>query len=72
MDAKLLAAGLSIGLGAIGPGIGVGLVFSKMLESMARQPELTGQLRGMALIGAAMAEAIALYALVVSLVILMG
>ncbi len=38
--AKLLGAGLAIGLGVIGPGIGSGMMIGSALESIARQPEL--------------------------------
>ena len=61
-----LGAGLAIGLGAIGPGIGVGLLVSKTVEAMARQPEASGMVRTTMFIGVAFAEAIALYALVIA------
>jgi F-type H+-transporting ATPase subunit c len=72
MDGSLaqLGAGLAIGLGAIGPGIGVGILTGKALEGMARQPEVSGQLRSTMILGIAFAEAIALYGLVVSLLLL--
>lgn len=69
MDPKGLAylgAGLAIGLGAIGPGLGVGLLVSKTVEAMARQPEAAGMVRTTMFIGVAFAEAIALYALVIA------
>jgi F-type H+-transporting ATPase subunit c len=73
MDAqtfKLLAAGLAIGLGAIGPGIGVGLLVMGALQSIGRNPEAAGQIQTNMFIGIAFAEAIAIYALVVSLILL--
>ena len=73
MDAqtfKFLAAGLSIGLGAIGPGIGVGLLAMGALQAMARNPEISGEVQTNMFIGIAFAEAIAIYALVVSLILL--
>ena len=73
MDAqtfKLLAAGLAIGLGAIGPGIGVGLLVLGALQSIGRNPEAAGQIQTNMFIGIAFAEAIAIYALVVSLILL--
>lgn len=69
MDPKAFAwlgAGLAIGLGAIGPGLGVGLLVSKTVEAMARQPEAAGMVRTTMFIGVAFAEAIALYALVIA------
>ncbi|MGV1003991.1 MAG: ATP synthase F0 subunit C [Candidatus Nanopelagicales bacterium] len=52
------------GLGAIGPGIGIGILVGKALEGMARQPEATGVLRTNMIIGIAFAEALALIGLV--------
>ena len=48
MDAealKLLAAGLAIGLGTIGPGIGIGLIGAKAMEAMGRNPEVTSTIQ---------------------------
>ncbi|MHB8840765.1 MAG: ATP synthase F0 subunit C [Candidatus Aquicultor sp.] len=64
-----LGSGLAIGLGAIGPGIGVGILAGKALEGMARQPEATGTLRTTMFIGIAFAEAIALYSFVISILL---
>lgn len=61
-----LGAGLAIGLGAIGPGIGIGILVAKSVEGMARQPEAAGMVRTAMFIGIAMTEAIALYALVIA------
>jgi len=73
MDAqtfKLLAAGLAIGLGAIGPGIGVGILAMGALQAIGRNPEAQGQIQTNMFIGIAFAEAIAIYALVVALILL--
>ncbi|NCO66846.1 MAG: F0F1 ATP synthase subunit C [Candidatus Aquicultor secundus] len=64
-----LGSGLAIGLGAIGPGIGIGILAGKALEGMARQPEATGTLRTTMFIGIAFAEAIALYSFVISILL---
>ena len=61
-----LAAGLAIGLGAIGPGIGIGLVGSKAMEAMGRNPEASGTVFLPMIIGMAFAEAVAIYALVIA------
>lgn len=61
-----LGAGLAIGLGALSPGIAIGLLVSKSVEAMARQPEAAGMVRTAMFIGIAFAEAIALYALVIA------
>ncbi|MDA0274040.1 MAG: synthase subunit c [Actinomycetota bacterium] len=52
------------GLAAIGPGIGVGIVVGKALESIARQPEAIGILRTNMFLGIAFTEALALIGLV--------
>ncbi len=66
---KQLGTALAIGLGAIGPGIGVGLVGSKAMEAMGRNPEAADIVRTNMILGMAFAEAIAIYALVVALII---
>ncbi|MCL6471247.1 MAG: F0F1 ATP synthase subunit C [Firmicutes bacterium] len=64
-----LGAGLAIGLGAIGPGIGMGILVGKTLEGMARQPETAGTLRTTMFIGIGVTEAIALYGFVISIML---
>ena len=61
--AKTIVLGLATGFGAIGPGIGVGIIFGKTIEAVGRQPELRGQLQGMMWLGFALTEAIVFYAL---------
>ncbi len=56
-------ASLGYGLAAIGPGIGVGLVVSKTIESIARQPELASKLQVTMWLGIAFTEALALIGL---------
>lgn len=68
--AKLIAAGLSIGLGAIGPGIGEGIIAGKAIESMARNPEMSDKLFTNMLISMAICESTAIYALLVSFIVL--
>ena len=68
--AKLLGAGLAIGLGVIGPGIGLGSMLGSALESIARQPELRGEIRTNMFIGIGVTEAVALYAFVVALILI--
>lgn len=65
-----LGAGLAMGLGAIGPGIGEGNVVGKALEGMARQPEMSGTLRSTMILGVAMCESTGIYSLVISLLLL--
>jgi F-type H+-transporting ATPase subunit c len=73
MDAqtfKLLAAGLAMGLGAIGPGIGIGLLVLGALQAIGRNPDVQGQIQTNMFIGIAFTEAVAIYALVVALILL--
>jgi F-type H+-transporting ATPase subunit c len=68
--AKLLGAGLAMGLGAIGPGVGLGIMIGKALEAIARQPEVSGEVRTNMFIGIGVTEAVALYAFVVALILI--
>ena len=67
---KLLAAGLAMGLGAIGPGIGIGILAMGALQAIGRNPEAQGQIQTNMFIGIAFAEAVAIYALVIALILL--
>lgn len=69
VGARLLAAGLAIGVGAIGPGIGIGLLVGRAMEAIGRNPEAEPAIRLNMILGLAFAEAIAIYALVVALII---
>jgi F-type H+-transporting ATPase subunit c len=64
-----IAHGLVFGLAAIGPGIGIGLVFASAIEAMARQPETAGQTRTTMFLGFALIEALALFGFVLSFII---
>jgi F-type H+-transporting ATPase subunit c len=64
-----IGKGLVYGLAAIGPGIGVGLVFSSAIEAMARQPETAGETRTTMFLGFALIEALALIGFVLSFII---
>lgn len=68
--AALLGAGLCMGLGAIGPGIGEGFVGGKACEGIARQPELQGPITRTMLIADAIAESTGIYALVIALLLI--
>lgn len=59
---------VAYGLAAIGPGIGIGIVVGKTIESIARQPEMTGPLRTNMFLGIAFTEALALIGLVVGFI----
>lgn len=67
MDVSNIAAGfygniaaINFGLGAIGSGVGIGVVVGKTIESIARQPEMSGRLQGLMWIGIAFCEQFAL------------
>jgi F-type H+-transporting ATPase subunit c len=66
---SVLGAGLAFGLGAIGPGIGIGIIGGKTIEAMARQPEMAGRLQTTMFIALGMAEAIALLGFVLAFVL---
>lgn len=66
---KDIAVALAIGLGAIGPGIGVGLVGGRAAEAIGRNPEAAGKIQAAMILGMAFAEAIAIYALVIALIL---
>ena len=67
--AKVLAAALAIGVGALGPGIGVGLLVGRAMEALGRNPEAEGVIRTNMILGIVFAESISIYALVVALII---
>jgi len=69
-SARMLAAAFAIAIGALGPGIGIGILASKALEAMGRNPEATSKIQTNMILAIAFTEAIAIYALVVSLMIL--
>jgi F-type H+-transporting ATPase subunit c len=60
-----VGAGFAYGLGAIGPGIGIGYLVGKSVEAMARQPEAAGMVRTTMFLGIAFTEALALIGFVV-------
>ena len=68
--AKMIAAGLAMGLGAIGPGIGEGILASKAMEAMGRNPEVSDKVFTNMLVAMAVTESTGIYALVVALIIL--
>ncbi|MFW6074745.1 MAG: ATP synthase F0 subunit C [Chloroflexota bacterium] len=67
---KWFAAGLAIGLGALGPGLGIGLAVRGAMDALGRNPEAEGAIRTTLIIGAALAEAIAIYAFVIAIILI--
>lgn len=66
MELDTLAKALAIGLGAIGPGIGIGMIGARAMEAIGRNPEAANKILVPMLIVSAFAEAIAIYALVIA------
>lgn len=69
MDLTLLAKALAIGLGAIGPGIGIGMIGAKAAEAIGRNPEASTKVMINMILSLAFAEAVAIYALVIAFTI---
>ena len=67
MTGDVTKAGKAVGLGALGAGIGIGNIFSSMIQSVARQPELRGELTGIQWLGFALTEAVVFYGLLGSI-----
>jgi len=66
---ETIGRGLVIGLAAIGPGIGLGILIGKSVEAMARQPEYANQVRTTMFIGIGLIEALALFGIAFSFII---
>jgi len=65
---KAIALGVGAGLGTIGPGIGVGYIFGKVIESVTRQPEMKDEITSIQWLGFALTEAIVFYAFIFGLI----
>ena len=66
---KFVAAGIAMGFGAIGPGVGIGLLGGRAMEALGRNPEAAGVIQTNMILAIAFAEAIGIYALVVAILI---
>ncbi len=66
MELKFIGIGLAIGLAAIGAGLGIGKIVAQTIESTGRNPEAQGKLFSMMILGVAFTEALAIFALVLS------
>ncbi len=72
MDAetmRMLAAGLAMGLGALGPGIGIGILGYGAMQALGRNPEAAGSIMTNMILAIAFCEAIGIYALIVAILI---
>lgn len=68
--AAMLGAGIAMGLGAIGPGVGEGFAAGKACEGVAREPENAGLITRTMLIGQAVSESTGIYSLVIALLLI--
>ena len=66
---RLIATAFVMGLGSLGPGLAIGWIGSKAVEAIGRNPEASSKVQTMAILAIAFAEAVAIYALVVALII---
>jgi len=66
----VMAAGIGMGLGSFGTGIGQGLAIQKAVEGVARNPGASGKILTTMMIGLAMIESLAIYVFVVAMIIL--
>lgn len=69
---QYLSMAIAIGLGALGPGLGIGLLAAKAMEAVGRNPEAANKIQALMILAIVFAEAIAIYALVVALIIKFG
>lgn len=70
MNLQPIGMALSIGLAAFGVGIGIGLIGSKAVEAVGRNPESSSKVQTVMLLGIVFTESIAIFALVISLIIM--
>ena len=68
---KLIAAGLCMGLGAFGPGIGIGILGMGAMQALGRNPEARGPIMTNMILVTAFAEAIGIYVLIVAIILAM-
>lgn len=68
-SAKTLGMAIAVGIGVLGPGIGIGLIVSKALEAIGRNPEAIGKITPMMFVGIAFTEALAIFALVIGFIV---
>ncbi len=68
-DIKNIGAALAIGLGALGPGLGIGILAGKAMEALGRNPEARAAIQQNMILGLAFAEAIAIYAFLTAIIL---
>ena len=68
---KMLAIGLAVGLGMLGPGLGIGLIGYSALQALGRNPEARGPIMTNMILSIAFAEAIGIYALIIAIILIL-
>ncbi len=68
-SAKIFGMAFVVGIGVIGPALGIGNIVSKALEAIGRNPEAAGKIQTTMFIGIAFTEALAIFALVIGFII---
>jgi F-type H+-transporting ATPase subunit c len=66
---RLIATAFVMGAGSLGPGLAIGWIGAKSVEAIGRNPEASSKVQTMAILAIAFAEAVAIYALVIALII---
>ena len=69
VSVRLIATAFVMGVGALGPAIAIGWIGSKSVEAIGRNPEASSKVQTMAILAIAFAEAVAIYALVIALIV---
>lgn len=69
MEFAGLAAGIAVGFGVLGPGIGVGLATAKASEAIGRNPDAAGAIRANLILGAALAEGLGILSFVLGILL---
>ena len=69
MDPKIVMTGITIAVGGAMPALAIGIITAKAVEAMGRNPEASSDIRTAMILGAAFAEAIAIYSLVIALIL---
>ena len=66
---KLLATAIAIGVGVLGPGLGIGIIGGKAVEAMGRNPEAESTIRNTMILAIVFAESLAIFALVIAFIL---
>ena len=68
---KMLAGGVAVGLGMLGPGLGIGLIGDSAMQALGRNPEARGPIMTNMILSIAFAEAIGIYVLIIAIILAM-